>query len=104
MESAEGMGSQGAVTDVSERIRIFINDREFRVPRGTSVAVALLNHWSPAFRRSVTGERRGPLCGMGVCFECRVSIDGRPGVRACLAECRPEMRISIEEADAASGV
>jgi sarcosine oxidase subunit alpha len=37
-----------------------------------------------AFRRSVTGEARAPLCGMGICQECRVEIDGVPGRRACL--------------------
>lgn len=41
---------------------------------------------------------------MGVCFECRVTIDGRPGRRACLTECRPDMRIAVEEADAASEI
>jgi sarcosine oxidase subunit alpha len=30
-----------------------------------------------------TGEPRGPLCGMGICFECRVTIDGEPHCRSC---------------------
>lgn len=34
-------------------------------------------------RLSVTGEPRGPLCGMGICFECRATIDGKPHVRTC---------------------
>jgi sarcosine oxidase subunit alpha len=36
-----------------------------------------------AFRRSVTGEARAPLCGMGVCYECRVTIGGIRHRRAC---------------------
>ena len=55
-----------------------------RVRRGLTVAAALISagHWR--FRRSVSGEPRGPVCGMGICFECRVTIDGIPHRRACL--------------------
>jgi sarcosine oxidase subunit alpha len=45
------------------------------------------------FRTSVTGEPRTPICGMGVCYECRVSIDGSPHQRACLVTCADGMRI-----------
>ncbi len=44
-------------------------------PCGTRAFVTL--------RRSATGEPRGPLCGMGTCFECRVTIDGVPHRRSC---------------------
>jgi sarcosine oxidase subunit alpha len=37
-----------------------------------------------AFRRSTTGEPRAPLCGMGICYECRVTLDGVAHRRACL--------------------
>ena len=46
-----------------------------------SAAVAIAG--VTAFRRSVTGEPRGPLCGMGICFECRVTVE-RTGARAQL--------------------
>lgn len=41
----------------------------------------------------VSGEPRGPFCGMGVCFECEVTVDGRPGVRACLTRVLPGMTV-----------
>ena len=47
-----------------------------------------------AFRRSVTGEARGPLCGMGICFECRMEIDGATHSRSCQIECREGMRVA----------
>jgi aerobic-type carbon monoxide dehydrogenase small subunit (CoxS/CutS family) len=50
---------------------------------------------SSALRRSVSGELRGPLCGMGVCFECRVAIDGRRHVRSCQLLCREGMEVTI---------
>ena len=50
------------------------------VPDGASVAAAVA-HRGPVFRRSASGQPRAPLCGMGVCFECRVRIDGVAGLR-----------------------
>jgi hypothetical protein len=56
-----------------------------------SAAVALAGE--SAFRVSVSGEARGPLCGMGICFECRVTIDGRAHQRACQILCQPGMQV-----------
>lgn len=33
-----------------------------------------------------TGDGQGVFCGMGVCQECVVTVDGRPGTRACMTE------------------
>ncbi len=60
---------------------------------GVSVAAALWNSGVPAARRSITGQPRGALCGMGICFECRASINGVPHERTCMIECVPGMRI-----------
>jgi len=43
---------------------------------GESVATALLAAGVRAFRRTPSGAPRGPLCNMGVCFECVVAVDG----------------------------
>ena len=48
------------------------------------------------FRRSVSGEPRGPLCGMGICFECRVTIGGRAHCRSCQEVCRPGMEVRTD--------
>ncbi len=85
---------------MSERIAISINGRVCTVTPGTSVAVALLEAGQAAFRASVRGEPRGPVCGMGVCFECRVTIDGAPHQRACMVTCRPGMSIATGAAPA----
>jgi sarcosine oxidase subunit alpha len=65
-------------------VTIVADGRELRVPAGISVAAALLSTGQHAFRRSVSGEARGPLCGMGICHECRVVIDGLSHQRSCL--------------------
>lgn len=65
------------------------------LPRGgLTVAAALCNLGIWGMRRSAGGEARGPLCAMGVCHECRVTIDGIPHRRACLELCRPGMVIA----------
>jgi D-hydroxyproline dehydrogenase subunit gamma len=48
-----------------------------RLPAGISVAAALQLAGDGCTRVSVGGERRAPLCGMGVCQECRVLIGGQ---------------------------
>jgi sarcosine oxidase subunit alpha len=67
-----------------DQVTIVVDGEECRVPANTTVAVALLNLGVRAFRRSVRGEPRAPLCAMGICFECRVDIDGVADRRACL--------------------
>ena len=63
------------------------------VPRGVSVAAALMNAGLP-LRESVRGEPRAALCGMGICHECRLTIDGRAHRRACMHAVAPGMVVS----------
>jgi sarcosine oxidase subunit alpha len=72
---------------------IVVDGRRVRVAAGCTVAAALFNLGVSAFRESVSGESRGPVCGMGVCFECRVTIDSRPHQRACLIPVADGMHI-----------
>jgi D-hydroxyproline dehydrogenase subunit gamma len=75
------------------RVTIFIDETPFETEAGASVAVALMNAGQNRFRTSVSGEPRGPLCAMGICFECRVTIDGQRHRRACMTLCAAGMRI-----------
>lgn len=60
-----------------------IAGQKVKVPGGSTVLAAMQNaHLSP-IRRSLTGEPRGALCGMGVCLECRALVNGQL-VRTCL--------------------
>jgi predicted molibdopterin-dependent oxidoreductase YjgC len=82
---------------LSRTVDIELNGRTVRVAEGISVAAALLNAGEVAFRTSVGGERRGPLCGMGICYECRANIDGVAHQRTCLEPVRPGMRVVTGE-------
>lgn len=76
-----------------DECRLRVDGRELVVPADVSVVAALITAGVVAVRRSVTGELRGPLCGMGVCQECRVTIDGAAHRRACMETVRPGMDI-----------
>ena len=75
------------------RLEIFVDDQPLQVAAHVTVAAALLEAGATRFRTSVSGEPRAPLCGMGVCFECRVTIDGVPQQRSCMARVAPGMRV-----------
>ena len=76
-----------------EQVTIRVNGRPTSVPRGTTVASAIAAAGTVAFRWSVAGEARGPLCGMGICGECRVTIDGVRHQRSCVITCRDGMEV-----------
>ena len=69
---------------------------------GETVAAALAAAGITGLRRSRNGEPRGVFCGMGVCFECLVTVDRRPGQRACLATVRDAMEVGAHRDDAVS--
>ena len=82
---------------MSETIEIVADGAPICAERGTTVASALLNAAHHSFRRSITGEQRAPLCGMGICYECRVTIDGVAHLRACMVVVEPAMRVDTAE-------
>jgi sarcosine oxidase subunit alpha len=81
---------------MSDRVTITVNGQPVSVPAGTIVAAAIAEAGVTRFRESVGGHPRGPLCGMGVCFECRVTIDGQPHCRSCLTICEAGMEVSTD--------
>jgi len=74
---------------------ITLNGRALRVPAGATVAAAMVMANEPC-RFSVTGQPRGPLCGMGICMECRATVDGVPHRRTCQVVCAPGMEVVTE--------
>ena len=78
-------------------VTLKVNGKSVSVPPGTMVSAAVSLAGAAFFRRSVTGESRGPLCGMGICFECRVFIDGRAHCRSCQIPCAPGMEVLTDD-------
>ena len=79
------------MSPLARAIELRIDGRPATVAPGTTVAAALWNAGVFRCRTSLSGEPRGPVCGMGICFECRVTVDGLQDQRACLMTCAPGM-------------
>ena len=61
---------------------------------GDSVAAALLAAGHLVLRTTpVSGAARGPLCMMGVCFECLLEIDGMVNLQGCMTAVRCGMQV-----------
>jgi D-hydroxyproline dehydrogenase subunit gamma len=82
---------------MADFIRLTVNNKTVSVAPGTVVAAAVAQSGRARFRRSVLGESRGPLCGMGVCMECRVTINGRAHCRSCQIVCEEGMEVRTDE-------
>ena len=72
------------IVPVGPAIQIYFDDREIAALPGETVAAALAAAGIIALRQARSGAPRGPFCGMGVCFDCLVTVDGQPSQRACL--------------------
>lgn len=73
-------------------LRLQVDGRDVEVLDGSSVAAAVAQV-ATHFRRSRSGQPRAPLCGMGVCAECRVRIDRVGQLRACITPAREGMQV-----------
>ena len=92
--------------EASREMVVHVDGQAVTVPAGVCVVAALVladgladalaDGLAQALctRRSVTGEARFALCGMGYCQECRVTIDGQPHQLACQRACRAGMVIA----------
>ncbi|MGH7086874.1 MAG: FAD-dependent oxidoreductase, partial [Acetobacteraceae bacterium] len=75
-------------------IRFRFEGEEIAAIAGETVAAALSAAGHLAFRLTRSGRPRGLHCGIGACFDCLVTIDGRAAERACLVAARPGMEVS----------
>jgi sarcosine oxidase subunit alpha len=74
---------------------ITVNGRDIEVKPGTVLGAALLTAGIPC-RTSISGQPRTALCGMGICFECRATVDSVPHRRTCQQLCYPGMMVETE--------
>jgi D-hydroxyproline dehydrogenase subunit gamma len=75
-------------------IQLKVNGETVHVPIGCMVAAAVAIAGSSAYRHSVRGDARAPLCGMGICFECRVTINGQAHCLSCQTVCEEGMEVT----------
>ncbi|WP_458527049.1 (2Fe-2S)-binding protein [Onishia taeanensis] len=78
----------------TEEIEIWLEGRPQRVPATLNAAAAVL--WlsgAKGYRAHAPGGSRAPLCMMGVCHECLMTIDGAPNRQGCLVPVAEGMRL-----------
>ena len=80
-----------------EEITFTFNGRELKGYAGEAIAAALLANRIRTLRHhEKSGRPRGIYCGIGHCYECRVTVDGVPGVRSCLTPLQAGMVVTSE--------
>lgn len=95
---AENSDLRSPAVQRGERIRIFVNGRETAAYRGETVLAALIAAGYRQLRKAHrSGEARGAFCGMGICSECLITIDGSPNRYSCMVEAEDGMEIEIDE-------
>ena len=80
-----------------EMISVTVDGQSITAYEGETVAAAL---WAAGIRTLRTtakgGAPRGVFCGIGVCQDCLVAIDGRPSQQACRTAVRDGMTIATQ--------
>jgi D-hydroxyproline dehydrogenase subunit gamma len=80
-----------------ERVAIELDGVDVEAYEGETVAALLLALGHIETRRTVGGAARGVYCGMGLCFDCLVVVDGVPNTRACMTWVREGLRVQRQD-------
>ena len=79
-------------------ITLWVNDVPIQAPSGWTLAAALLaNGFSTTRTTPIDQQPRGPFCMMGVCFECRVTVDNQTNVQSCMTPVRAGMKVTLPQ-------
>jgi len=86
-----------AAVERGEARTILVDGEELTAYEGESIAASLLASGRRFTRWTArAGEPRGYFCGMGVCQDCLVTVDGLPNVRACMTPVRDRLRVETQ--------
>lgn len=86
-----------AAAERGRALTILLDGQELAAYVGESIAAALVASGRRFTRTTArTGEPRGYFCGMGVCQDCLVTVDGLPNVRACMTPVRDGLRVETQ--------
>lgn len=94
----------GAGVQRGQPVRLRVDDRELVACAGESLAAAFFAAGLRVLRWTAGGEPRGYFCGMGVCHDCLVTVDGLPNVRACVTPVREGLRVETQRGPGEWGV
>ena len=75
-------------------MRAWVDGEPIETVAGRSIGAVLLERGVRVLRHGPAGDPRGLYCGIGVCQECRVRVEGRGTVRACVTPLEEGMRVT----------
>ena len=79
-------------------VRYFLDGEELHALAGQMVAAAILASGRRILRHTrFEAKPRGIFCGIGICFDCLVLIDGIPNQRACIVEIKEGMQVATQQ-------
>jgi predicted molibdopterin-dependent oxidoreductase YjgC len=83
------------------RVQIIVDGVPVSAFEGESVAATLLAAGRRGLRETPKGQQRGMYCGIGVCFDCVMTMEGERTARACVTPVREGLRIETRQGDGA---
>jgi len=87
-----------SVIERGEPIDLLVDGEAIKAYAGETIAGALTAAGRRVFRHTAkTGAPRGLFCGIGICFDCLVTVEGMGQVRSCMVSVQPGMRVSLFE-------
>jgi aerobic-type carbon monoxide dehydrogenase small subunit (CoxS/CutS family) len=79
---------------MTEKVSFSFNGKDFQCESGQTIAAALIAADQRELRSTRFGnEPRSIFCGIGICYDCVVVVDGIANQRSCLVEARDGMKV-----------
>jgi len=80
-----------------EKVNLTIDGKSIEAYKGETVHAALTAAGIKRLNHSKTHQARGIFCGMGICYECLVTINQIPDQRACMTLVEDQMEVQTDE-------
>ncbi len=79
------------------QIEIEVDGEQVAAYQGETIAAALIASGRQVFRRTARHDSpRGIFCGMGICFDCLMTVNGVRNVRTCVTPVEPGMKVETQ--------
>ncbi len=83
--------------DIDEKFEIEVDGKTILASSGQTIAEALLANGVRTLRMTKKQASRGVYCGMGICYECRMIVNGMPNVRTCMTPATPGCKVITQD-------
>jgi predicted molibdopterin-dependent oxidoreductase YjgC len=83
--------------DKKHEFLIQVDGEKIKAVEGQTIAAAILSSGRVGFRKTKTKRMRGPYCGMGVCYECRMTVNGVENFRTCVTKAEPGCIVETQD-------